>query len=62
MINNQTAELRRIRITLVIIAIIVAFTSGSHTVTVDHQPSVTDSESNLSVLIWCLWKAAILVC
>lgn len=37
MIDSYLKELRNIRITLVIMTILIAFTSGSRNVTVDHQ-------------------------
>jgi hypothetical protein len=52
MIDSYLSELRRIRITLVILTIIIAFTSGNraddHVVTVDHNnnPAVYNTPQN----------------
>ncbi|CAH0347444.1 hypothetical protein BCI9360_03842 [Bacillus sp. CECT 9360] len=42
MVENANSELRRIRITLIILAIIVAFTSGGRTVSIDHESYDSD--------------------
>jgi hypothetical protein len=47
MFNETGQELRRIRITLVVMAILLLFTGGRQTVTVDH----TDSNGNDPYLI-----------
>ncbi|WP_338472561.1 hypothetical protein R4Z10_07405 [Niallia sp. XMNu-256] len=43
MLDGTNQELRRIRITLIVIAIIILFGAGSKTVTVDHDPNYWNS-------------------